>query len=42
VFPKSDWEIYKWTKTDTVGFVICWLAVAVIIGMLWMIIEAAK
>lgn len=35
LFPQSDWELYKWDKTDTVGFVIS-AAVAVLVVLFLM------
>ena len=35
LLPNSDWEIYKWNKTDTVGFVLSIVFVLVVIGLLF-------
>jgi hypothetical protein len=38
LFPKSSWEFCKWTKTDTYGFILCWIATGVVIWMfLWIL-----
>lgn len=39
LFPNSDWEMGKWDKTDTIGFVLCWVAVAVILCVLWTVLN---
>jgi SSS family solute:Na+ symporter len=33
IFPHSNWEFWKWSRTDIVGFSLCWLGVAVILGI---------
>jgi solute:Na+ symporter, SSS family len=37
VFPNSDWEIYRWSRYDTVGFGLAVGLVFVILGMLWIV-----
>ncbi|MFI4912889.1 MAG: sodium:solute symporter [Sedimentisphaeraceae bacterium JB056] len=38
LFPKSSWEFCKWTKTDTYGFILCWIATGVIVWMfMWIL-----
>jgi solute:Na+ symporter, SSS family len=37
VFPHSDWEIYKWSRYDTVGFGLAVGLVFVILGMVWIV-----
>ena len=33
LFPRSNWEFCKWTREDTYGFVLCWVAVFVVMWM---------
>ena len=35
VFPNSDWEYYKWSKQDTVGFALAWLMVIGVLVLLY-------
>jgi Na+/proline symporter len=39
LFPKSDWEFCKWTKIDTIGFVLSCIAVAAIVGLFWLVLN---
>lgn len=36
VFPDSDWEIYKWTRRDWIGFGLSWVVVGGILSLLWL------
>ena len=42
LFPNSNWEFCKWTKTDTIGFLLCWVAVAFILAFLWLVLNIGK
>ncbi|GLR17906.1 sodium:solute symporter family protein [Portibacter lacus] len=35
VFPKSDWEFYKWKKLDWTGFILAWVMVVLVLMMLY-------
>jgi len=37
VFPRSDWEIYKWSRYDAIGFGFSVGLVIVILGMVWLV-----
>lgn len=41
LFPGSNWEFMKWDRTDTVGFLLCWAGVGVILlllgGIAWVL-----
>ncbi len=39
LFPKSNWEFCKWTREDTYGFVLCWIAVFVVMWMFKVILN---
>ncbi|REE02021.1 sodium:solute symporter family protein [Marinoscillum furvescens] len=39
MFPNTDWEILKWNKTDTVGFILALLVVVAIIGFLYLVVN---
>lgn len=39
LFPKSDWEFCKWTKTDTAGFLACTVVTVAIIYLFWGLIR---
>lgn len=39
LFPDSHWEIYKWNKQDTVGFLISVFIVFVVIGSLFAVVK---
>ena len=39
IFPNSDWEFYRWTKKDWLGFGISWLVVGVILMLLWLAVS---
>lgn len=42
LFPNSQWEFRKWTKSDTIGFVLCWIGVVFILGFLWLILKVGS
>lgn len=42
LFPGSNWEFTKWTKTDAVGFLGCWAAVLAVLGILWAVLTAGS
>ncbi|OHB48389.1 MAG: hypothetical protein A2Y10_20010 [Planctomycetes bacterium GWF2_41_51] len=42
LFPKSNWEFCKWTKSDTIGFLLCWGGVAFVLVLLWAILNVGK
>jgi SSS family solute:Na+ symporter len=42
LFPGSSWEFGKWDRTDTIGFVVCWIAVLVVLAVLWGILNIGR
>jgi hypothetical protein len=41
LFPGSNWEFTKWDRVDTVGFLICAMVSATIIGLFWSLLRWA-
>lgn len=39
VFPNSDWEFYKWSRYDWAGFLLSWIMVAFILGLLVLVVS---
>ncbi len=39
LFPSSSWEFCKWTREDTYGFVLCWIAVFVVMWLFKVILS---
>ena len=39
LLPRSRWEFTKWSRTDWIGFSACWGVVALIIGLLWIVVN---
>lgn len=39
LFPDTNWEIYRWNKQDTVGFIVSIIIVFVVIGTLFLIVK---
>ncbi len=39
LFPNTNWEIYKWNKQDTVGFLVSVVIVFVVIGTLFAVVK---
>jgi len=35
VFPNSSWEFYKWNRQDTVGFLLAWGMVILVLILLY-------
>jgi hypothetical protein len=42
IFPGSSWEFAKWDKVDTIGFIGCCAASAVIIGFFMGLLRLAS
>ncbi len=42
LFPNTQWEFKKWNKVDTIGFVICWIMVVVVLSTFWILINIGK
>lgn len=42
LFPKSAWEFNKWSRQDAVGFFFCWVAVGLILCLLWLILSGVR
>jgi hypothetical protein len=38
MFPNSKWEFCKWTLQDTVGFVLSWIGVGIVIVVFWLMV----
>ncbi|MBN1766011.1 MAG: hypothetical protein JW860_12185 [Sedimentisphaerales bacterium] len=39
LLPKTNWEFCKWTKKDTIGFLVCLILSGVIVTGFWLIIQ---
>lgn len=39
IFPNTDWEFYKWNKEDWGGFLLSWVMVILIIGLLYAVVS---
>ncbi|MDP3581100.1 MAG: hypothetical protein Q8S39_04135, partial [Ignavibacteria bacterium] len=39
LFPNTNWEIYKWNKQDTVGFLVSIVIVFIVIGTLFAVVK---
>lgn len=39
IFPGTDWEFWKPTKKDIIGFLLCWLGVFAIIGLYFLVMN---
>lgn len=39
LFPNTNWEIYKWNKQDTIGFLVSIVIVFVVIGTLFAVVK---
>lgn len=39
LFPKSNWEMCKWTREDTIGWVLCWLTVCAVLVVFWLAVN---
>jgi len=39
LFPRTNWEIYKWNKQDTVGFLVSIVIVFIVIGTLFAVVK---
>jgi SSS family solute:Na+ symporter len=39
LFPHTNWEIYKWNKQDTVGFLVSIVIVFIVIGTLFAVVK---
>jgi len=33
LFPNSNWEFWKPTRADIIGFALCWVGVLIIVGL---------
>jgi hypothetical protein len=42
MFRKSKWEFIRWNKVDTVGFLLCWVVVAAILGVFWLVLNIGR
>jgi len=42
LFPNSQWEFQKWDRADTVGFALCWVGVAVVLAILWLMLNIGR
>ena len=39
LFPNSKWEMCKWTRMDTVGFVLCWVTLIAVLAVFWLVVN---
>ncbi len=42
LFPRSNWEFARWTKSDFLGFFACYGIVGLILGFLWLVLHVGK
>lgn len=42
LFPRSDWELTKWTRVDALGFLACCAASFAILGLFWGLLQIGK
>ncbi len=42
LFPGSQWEFTRWNASDFIGFSACWGVVALIVGVLWLVVNAGR
>jgi SSS family solute:Na+ symporter len=39
LFPNTNWEIYRWNKQDTVGFLVSVVIVFIVIATLFLVVK---
>jgi hypothetical protein len=42
LFPRSDWELTKWTRVDTIGFFVCSAVSCAMLGLFWGLLQIGK
>jgi Na+/proline symporter len=42
IFRKSNWEMCKWNRQDTIGFLLCWVMVAFILGLFFLLLNIGR
>jgi hypothetical protein len=42
LFPRTQWEVTKWTRADTIGFLVCSAVSFAIFGLFWGILQIGK
>jgi Na+/proline symporter len=42
LFPSSDWELTKWTRTDAIGFFVCCAVSCGMLGFFWGLLQIGK
>jgi SSS family solute:Na+ symporter len=39
LFPRSQFEFFKWTRRETTGFILAWIATLGVLGLLWAVLS---
>jgi len=42
LFPRSNWELTKWTRVDTIGFFVCSAVSCAMLGLFWGLLQIGK
>ncbi len=42
LFPRSNWELTKWTRVDTIGFFVCSAVSIAMLGLFWGLLQLGK
>jgi SSS family solute:Na+ symporter len=42
LFPRSNWELTKWTRVDTIGFFVCSAVSCAMLGLFWGLLQLGK
>jgi hypothetical protein len=40
LFPRSQWEFCRWTREDTLGFLVCCAVSGAILGCFWLTVRS--
>jgi solute:Na+ symporter, SSS family len=42
LFPNTNWQFRKWNRMDTLGFLACWAFVALVVAVLWVVLNLGR
>ena len=42
LFPRTSWELTKWSRTDTIGFLVCSAVSCAMLGFFWCLLQIGK
>jgi Na+/proline symporter len=42
LFPRSNWEFTKWSRSDVLGFLGCWAGVLAVLAVLWLALAVGR